>query len=79
MHTSLILTSAGMVLAFSVRSALLEHYDDNTPKIGRKHASDPTASEEMQFYFDVFDTLLHRIEFFKGNAARVMRKLRRLY
>ena len=79
MHTSLNLASAVMVLAFSVRSALIEQYDENPQHIGRKHASDPATSAQMQFYFNALDTLLHRIEFFKGNAERVMRKLRRLY
>jgi len=79
MHTSLNLASAVMVLAFSVRSCLIEQRDDNPKNIGRKHASEPATSEQMQFYFNALDTLLHRIKFFKGNAMRVMRKLRRLY
>jgi tRNA (cytidine32/uridine32-2'-O)-methyltransferase len=77
-HTSLNLASAVMVLAFSLRSVLVDKRDE--PRLeGHKHASPIANSEQMQFYFNSLDTLLHRIEFYKGNASRVMRKLRRLY
>ena len=77
-HTSLNLASAVMVLAFCLRSALVDQRDE--PRLeGNKHASPMANSEQMQFYFTALDSLLHRIEFFKGNASRVMRKLRRLY
>ena len=77
-HSSLNVASAVMVIAFALRSALLE--PDTEPRlIGRKHSSPPASSEEVQFYFNNLDGLLNRVEFYKGNATRVMRKLRRLY
>ncbi len=78
MHTSLNLASAVMVLAFSIRSALVDAAS-NPNNIGKKNASPPVGSEQLQFYFDRLDRLLTRIEFYKGNATRVMRKLRRVY
>jgi TrmH family RNA methyltransferase len=77
-HTSLNLASAVMVVAFSIRSALLVP-DTRSQEIGKKHASPAAGSEQLQFYFNSLDQLLNRIEFYKGNATRVMRKLRRLY
>jgi tRNA (cytidine32/uridine32-2'-O)-methyltransferase len=77
-HTSLNLASAVMVVAFSIRSALLAP-DTKPQEIGKKHASPAAGSEQLQFYFNSLDQLLNRIEFYKGNATRVMRKLRRLY
>ena len=77
-HTSLNLASAVMVVAFSIRSALLVP-DTKPQEIGKKHAFPAAGSEQLQFYFNSLDQLLNRIEFYKGNATRVMRKLRRLY
>jgi len=77
-HSSLNLGSAVMVVAFCIRSALLQA-DTDEPTIGRKHASPLATSEQIQFYFNALDTLLNKISFYKGNATRVMRKLRRLY
>lgn len=77
-HRSLNLASAVMVLAFSVRSVLLDEQITSTT-IGRKHASPPATSEQMTFYFQRLDNLLNALDFYKGNAQRVMRKLRRLY
>ncbi|MCP3954468.1 MAG: RNA methyltransferase [Desulfobacterales bacterium] len=77
-HSSLNLASAVMVVAFSIRSALLVA-DTRDPTIGKKHASPVATSEQIQFYFNALDTLLNKISFYKGNATRVMRKLRRLY
>ncbi len=77
-HSSLNVASAVMVLAFAIRSELVR--EDISGRItGRKHASAPASSEQVQFYFQALDTLLHRVAFYKGNAERVMRKLRRLY
>ena len=77
-HTSLNLASAVMVVAFSIRSALLVP-DTSPQEIGKKHSSPAAGSEQLQFYFNSLDQLLNRIAFYKGNAMRVMRKLRRLY
>jgi len=77
-HSSLNLASAVMVVAFSIRSALVVP-ESKKPKVGKKHASPAANSEQMQFYFNSLDTLLNRLSFYKGNATRVMRKLRRLY
>ena len=49
-HRSLNLPSAVMVLAFSIRSALVDN-EFNPKGIGRKHASPPADSEQLQFYF----------------------------
>ena len=77
-HSSLNVASAVMVLAYAIRSELVS--EDTSERItGRKHASSPASSEQVQFYFQALDTLLHRVDFYKGNAERVMRKLRRLY
>ncbi len=76
-HTSLNLASAVMVVAFSIRSALL--LEPRESKIGKKHASPVATSEQLQFYFDSLNNLLNKISFYKGNATKVMRKLRRLY
>ena len=77
-HRSLNLASAVMVLAYTIRTVLI---DDavNPQDIGRKHASPPVASEQLQYYFNSLDKLLKKINFYKGNEAKVMRKLRRLY
>lgn len=77
-HSSLNLASAVMVVAFSIRSALLVP-QTGEPTVGKKHASPPATSEQIQFYFDSLDEMLNKISFYKGNATRVMRKLRRLY
>jgi len=77
-HSSLNLASAVMVVAFSIRSALLVP-QTGEPTVGNKHASPPATSEQIQFYFDSLDAMLNKISFYKGNATRVMRKLRRLY
>ncbi len=77
-HSSLNLASAVMVVAFTIRSALLVP-DTREPEIGKKHASPIANSEQIQFYFNALDNLLKKISFYKGNATRVMRKLRRLY
>ena len=77
-HSSLNVASAVMVIAFAIRSAVVEP-DTSLRITGRKHASSPASSEQVQFYFQALDTLLHRVDFYKGNAERVMRKLRRLY
>ena len=77
-HSSLNLASAVMVVAFSIRSAVLVP-PTAKPKVGKKHASPAATSEQIQFYFDSLDALLNKISFYKGNATRVMRKLRRLY
>lgn len=77
-HTSLNLASAVMVLAFSIRSALVTA-EINPKDIGRKHASPPVGSKQLQYYFDSLDKLLKKVNFYKGNEAKVMRKLRRLY
>lgn len=79
MHTSLNLASAVMVLGYAIRSELLDDAQTNPKDIGQKNYSPPVGSEQLQFYFDRLDTLLKRIDFYKGNATRVMRKLRRLY
>ena len=79
MHTSLNLASAVMVLGYAIRSELLEEVQTNPKEIGQKNYSPPVGSQQLQFYFDRLDTLLKRIDFYKGNATRVMRKLRRLY
>ena len=77
-HSSLNVASAVMVLSFALRSALIE--PDSEPRVvGRKHSSPPASSGELQFYFESLDNLLQRVDFYKGNATRVMRKLRRLY
>lgn len=78
-HSSLNLASAVMVLAFAIRSAVIDNPDISSRITGRKHASPPASSEQIQFYFQALDALLHRVDFYKGNAERVMRKLRRLY
>ena len=77
-HTSLNLASAVMVVAFSIRSALINPVE-NPDEIGKKNASPPVGSEQLQYYFQRLDKLLKKIDFYKGNATRVMRKLRRLY
>lgn len=77
-HSSLNLASAVMVLAFAIRSAVIKP-DTGSRITGRKHASPLASSEQVQFYFQALDTLLHRLDFYKGNSERVMRKLRRLY
>ncbi len=77
-HSSLNLASAVMVVAFSIRSAVLVPGKRETG-IGKKNKSPVATSEQIQFYFNALDTLLNRISFYKGNATRVMRKLRRLY
>jgi tRNA (cytidine32/uridine32-2'-O)-methyltransferase len=76
-HTSLNLASAVMVVAFSIRSALVS--EPRVSNIGKKHASPVATSEQIQFYFDTLNNLLNKISFYKGNATKVMRKLRRLY
>jgi tRNA (cytidine32/uridine32-2'-O)-methyltransferase len=76
-HTSLNLASAVMVVAFSIRSALVS--EPRVSKVGKKHASPVATSEQIQFYFYSLNNLLNKISFYKGNATRVMRKLRRLY
>ncbi len=76
-HTSLNLASAVMVMAFSIRSALVSKPREST--IGKKHASPAATSEQMQFYFESMDNLLNKKRLYKGNTTRVMRKLRRLY
>ena len=78
MHRSLNLASAVMVIAFSIRSAIIS--DQSNPRnIGKKNASPPVDSEQLQYYFDRLDELLKKVDFYKGNATKVMRKLRRLY
>ncbi len=76
-HSSLNLAAAVMVLAFSIRSALLGP-KLNPTAIGKKNESPVASSEQLQFYFNSLDNLLKRIKFYKGNATKVMRKIRRL-
>ncbi len=78
MHRSLNLAAAVMVVLYELRMSL---YDaaPNPKDIGRKNASDKASSEQLQFFFDRWDATAKSVDFYKGNAVTVMRKIRRLF
>ena len=76
-HTSLNVASAVMVVLYEIHKTNAQHID-NPKKIGQKHFSPAASSAQLEAFHQQFDQTLKRINFYKGNATRVMRKIRRL-
>ncbi len=91
-HTSLNLASAVMVVLYEMRQYLVDKAEPmvsgsekklgglakNSTQIGLKNLSPPAVSAQLEHFFRQVDQTNNRIDFYKGNSEKVMRKIRKL-